>query len=110
MAVYHHTPFTRISFHIPPALKSKELEGLTLLNPLACLYHSLILFKVDLRVRSNMNRMATASLETSGSMETNSLWPPRSHIWRVGGVDAEEGWTRISRGGEGMRVCMVEQG
>lgn len=44
----------------------------TLLNPLACLYHSLILFKVDLRVRSNMNRIATASLDTRGNIETNS--------------------------------------
>ena len=50
----------------------REWAALTLLNPLACLYHSLILFNVDLRVRSNMNRMATASFETRGSIETNS--------------------------------------
>lgn len=51
-----------------------------LLNPRACRYHSLTLLRVDFRVRSNMNRMATASLETRGSIDTNSLWPPKSHI------------------------------
>jgi len=44
----------------------------TLLNPLACLYHSLIELRVDFRDKSNMNRIATASLHTSGSMLTNS--------------------------------------
>src|SRR5690625_1470854 len=35
------------------------------------------------RVRSNMKSMATASVHTRGSMLTNSLWPPRSHIEKV---------------------------
>jgi len=39
--------------------------------------------RVLLRVRSNMKRMATASLQTSGSMLTNSRWPPRSQIEKV---------------------------
>lgn len=52
----------------------------TLLKPLACLYHSLTLFNVVFRVRSNMNNIATASFETRGSIETNSRWPPRSQI------------------------------
>lgn len=54
-----------------------------LLNPRPCLYHSLILLSVDFLVRSNMNRIATASLQTSGSMFTNSRWPPKSHIENV---------------------------
>lgn len=44
-----------------------------LLNPRAWRYHSLTLFRVDFRVRSNMNRIATASLDTRGSIDTNSL-------------------------------------
>lgn len=50
------------------------------MNPLACLYHSFTEFKVVFRVKSNMNKIATASLLTSGSMDTNSRWPPRSQI------------------------------
>jgi hypothetical protein len=50
----------------------EQLAGRTLLNPLACLYHSFILFRVDFLVRSNMNRMATASFDTRGNMLTNS--------------------------------------
>jgi hypothetical protein len=42
-----------------------------------------MLFSVDLRVRSNMKRIATASLQTRGSMLTNSRCPPRSHIEKV---------------------------
>ena len=42
------------------------------------LYHSLMLV-VDLRDRSNMNRIA-ASLQTSGSMLRNSRCPPRSQM------------------------------
>ena len=42
----------------------------TLLNPRACRYHSLIELSVDLRERSNMKRIATASLQTSGSILT----------------------------------------
>jgi hypothetical protein len=30
-----------------------------------------------------MKRIATASLETRGSMDTNSRCPPRSQIWKV---------------------------
>ena len=56
---------------------------LTLLKPLACLYHSFTLFRVVFRVRSNIKSIATASLETRGSMETNSRWPPRSQIYCV---------------------------
>ena len=48
---------------------------LTRLNPLACRYHSLIEFSVCRRVRSNINKIATASLQTRGSILTNSLWP-----------------------------------
>lgn len=49
----------------------------TLLNPLLCLNHSLIELSVLLRVRSNMNRIAIASLHTSGSIDTNSRWPEK---------------------------------
>jgi hypothetical protein len=55
----------------------------TLLNPRAWRYHSFTEFSVDFRERSNMNRIATASLQTSGSMLTNSRWPPKSHIENV---------------------------
>ena len=54
-----------------------------LLKPRPCLYHSLMEFRVLFRVRSNMKRMATASLQTRGSMFTNSRWPPRSQIEKV---------------------------
>ncbi len=43
-----------------------------LLKPRPCLYHSLIELRVLFRVRSNMKSMATASLQTRGSMLTNS--------------------------------------
>lgn len=59
-------------------IASEMGRGLTLLNPLVCLYHSRILFSVDFLVRSNMKRMATASLDTSGSIETNSRCPAGS--------------------------------
>jgi hypothetical protein len=45
----------------------------TLLKPLAWRYHSLMELRVDLRERSNMKRMATASLHTKGSMLTLAL-------------------------------------
>lgn len=61
----------------------KGRAGLTLLNPLACRYHSFTEFKVDFLDKSNMNNMATASLHTSGSMFTNSRCPPRSQIENV---------------------------
>jgi hypothetical protein len=51
------------------------MEGITLLNPRACRYHSLMEFKVDFRVKSNMKRIATASLHTSGNILTNSRCP-----------------------------------
>lgn len=54
-----------------------------LLNPRPCRYHSLILFSVLFRVKSNMNKMATASLQTSGNMLTNSLCPPKSQMENV---------------------------
>jgi hypothetical protein len=47
----------------------------TLLMDRTCRYHSLTLKSVALRVRSNMKRIATASLQTSGSMLMNSRWP-----------------------------------
>jgi hypothetical protein len=47
----------------------------TLLKPLACRYHSLTLFNVDLRDRSNINKIATASLHTKGNIFTNSRCP-----------------------------------
>ena len=40
-------------------------------------------FNVLFLERSNMKRIATASLHTSGSIFTNSLWPPKSHIEKV---------------------------
>ena len=55
----------------------------TLLNPRAWRYHSLTELSVDFRERSNMNRIATASLQTSGSMFTNSRCPPRSQMENV---------------------------
>ena len=54
-----------------------------LLKPLPWRYHSLIELRVLLRVRSNMNSSATASLQTRGSMLTNSRWPPKSQIENV---------------------------
>lgn len=54
-----------------------------LLNPLPCRYHSLIELSVLFRVRSNMNKIATASLQTRGNMLTNSRCPPRSQIEKV---------------------------
>ncbi|EEQ36836.1 hypothetical protein CLUG_00959 [Clavispora lusitaniae ATCC 42720] len=54
-----------------------------LLKPRTCSYHSFIELRVDFRVRSNINKMATASLETKGSMLINSFWPPKSHIRKV---------------------------
>ena len=47
-------------------------RGGTLLNPLACRYHSLIELSVDFRLKSNINNMATASLQTKGNILTNS--------------------------------------
>jgi hypothetical protein len=54
-----------------------------LLNPLPCRYHSLILFRVLFLVKSNMKRIATASLQTRGNMLTNSRCPPKSQIEKV---------------------------
>jgi hypothetical protein len=53
-----------------------------LLNPLACRYHSLTLLRVAMRDRSNMKRIAAASLQTSGNMLTNSgcLQPHRTKL------------------------------
>ena len=48
------------------------------MNPLACRYHSFTEFRVDFLDRSNMNRIATASLHTRGNIFTNSRCPPRS--------------------------------
>src|SRR5260221_136341 len=58
-------------------------EEHTLLKPRAWRYHSFTEFKVDLRVKSNMNKMATASLQTKGDMFTASLCPPTSQIENV---------------------------
>jgi hypothetical protein len=55
----------------------------TLLNPRAWRYHSFTEFSVDFRDRSNMNKMATASLQTRGNIFTNSRCPPKSHIENV---------------------------
>jgi len=38
---------------------------------------------VDFLERSNMKKMATASLHTSGSILKNSRCPPKSHILKV---------------------------
>lgn len=54
-----------------------------LLKPRPWRYHSLMELSVLFRVRSNMKSMATASLQTRGSMLTNSRWPPRSQIEKV---------------------------
>jgi hypothetical protein len=64
-------------------LENKTRWRQTLLKPRACLYHSFTEFNVDFRDKSNMKRIATASLHTRGSMFTNSLCPPRSHIENV---------------------------
>lgn len=69
----------RVSFNNPCHVRKK----FTLLNPRACRYHSFTELRVDLRDRSNMNKMATASLQTSGSMFTNSRCPPRSQMENV---------------------------
>lgn len=74
------------SSHFPPCpipLVPRDLGNLTLLNPLAWRYHSLMLFSVLFLVKSNMNNIATASLHTRGNMFTNSRWPPRSQIEKV---------------------------
>ncbi|KAG5220292.1 hypothetical protein IMY05_C4628000900 [Salix suchowensis] len=63
--------------------KRRPFRDHTLLKPRACRYHSLTEFSVDFRERSNMKRMATASLHTNGNMLTNSRCPPRSHIENV---------------------------
>jgi hypothetical protein len=62
---------------------SLRSTGHTLLNPLACRYHSLMELRVDFRLKSNMNNIATASLHTRGNIFTNSRWPPKSHIENV---------------------------
>jgi hypothetical protein len=42
-----------------------------------------MLRRVDLRERSNMRKMVTASLQTRGSMLMNSRCPPRSQMLKV---------------------------
>lgn len=70
--------FTKWSYFVPMR------KGMAvLLKPRPWRYHSLIELRVLLRVRSNMNRMATASLHTRGSILTNSRCPPRSQIEKV---------------------------
>lgn len=77
VSVAPRTAFVQLS-----SIKGRKRRR-TLLNPRAWRYHSLIELSVDLRERSNMNSSATASLHTSGSMLTNSRWPPRSQIENV---------------------------
>jgi hypothetical protein len=67
MAVYD-----QIANQLHARVRRWTSRGRTLLKPLVCLYHSRMLFNVDFRVKSNMKRIATASLETSGSIDTNS--------------------------------------
>jgi hypothetical protein len=43
---------------------------------------------VDLRVKSNINKIAAASLQTKGSMFTNSLCPVAQ--WRVSNLGGTE--------------------
>jgi hypothetical protein len=62
-------PFTTTSFF---------LHKQTLLIERTCRYHSFTLVSVAFRDKSNMKRMATASLHTSGSMLINSRWPGRA--------------------------------
>ena len=70
--------FTKWSYLVPTK------NGIAvLLKPRPCLYHSLIEFNVLFLVKSNMNSIATASLQTRGSILTNSRCPPRSHIENV---------------------------
>jgi len=54
-----------------------------LLRPRTWRYHSLTLVRVDRLDRSNMKRMTIASLQTRGSIEMNSLSPPRSQMEKV---------------------------
>jgi hypothetical protein len=56
---------------------------LTRLSPLACRYHSFTLSNVDFLERSNMKNIATASLQTNGSILKNSRCPPRSQMLNV---------------------------
>lgn len=70
--------FTKWSYLVPTK------NGMAvLLKPRPCLYHSLMEFNVLFLVKSNMKSIATASLQTSGSILTNSRCPPRSHIENV---------------------------
>ena len=70
--------FTKWSYLVPTR------NGIAvLLKPLPWRYHSLMEFSVLFRVKSNMNKIATASLQTSGSIFTNSRWPPRSQMENV---------------------------
>lgn len=76
-------PVTQPSPPPPHSNPEDQLKRLTLLKPLAWRYHSLMLFSVLFLVKSNMNNIATASLQTSGNIFTNSRWPPRSQIEKV---------------------------
>jgi len=80
MAVWTRRVSQKIIFTF---LHVRSTRMLTLLKPRACRYHSFTEFKVDFRERSNINRIATASLHTRGSMLTNSRWPPKSQMENV---------------------------
>lgn len=47
------------------------------LSPRACRYHSLTEVRVDFRERSNIKKIADASLHTKGNIERNSRWNRR---------------------------------
>ena len=61
----------------------QALSALTLLKPCACGYHSLTEFSVDFRDKSNMNRMATASLKTNGNIMLTNSRPEKVIVVRV---------------------------
>ena len=73
-----------VSYFVPTkngmAVYIINIPSFTLLNPLACRYHSLMEFKVLFRDKSNMNSIATASLQTKGSILTNSRCPVKINL------------------------------
>lgn len=85
----HRTWFPQES-HVPPykrqrwaQTKRRDKLMITLLKPRAWRNQSLTLLSVDVLVKSKRKRIACASLQTRGSIFTNSLCPPRSQMLNV---------------------------